>query len=95
MTVGSIPGMGSIPKIPGSRFFLMTEATMAAVRTFRSIKTCLARSNMRARGHRIQPPGVTQRTPVRPNAARGGSFGIDTHGHRSDFCESAVFTIVL
>ena len=31
MTVGSIPGMGSIPKFPGSRFFLMTEATMATV----------------------------------------------------------------
>ena len=31
MTVGSIPGMGSIPKSSGSLFFLMTEATMAAV----------------------------------------------------------------
>jgi len=31
MTVGSIPGMGSIPKFPGSRFFLMTEASMTAV----------------------------------------------------------------
>ena len=27
----------------------------------RSIKMCLARSNIRERGHRIQPPGVTQR----------------------------------
>ncbi len=30
-----------------------------------------------------------------PAAAAWGSFGIDTHSHRSDFCESAVFTIVL
>ena len=39
------------------------------------------------------PPGVTQRISVRSRASRG-SFGIDTHGHRSDFCESVVFTIV-
>ena len=30
-----------------------------------------------------------------PAAAARGSFGIDTHSHRSDFCERAVFTIVL
>ena len=55
MTVGSIPGMGSIPNLPGSRFFLMTEATTLAP------ATTLARSNKRTPGHRIQPPGVTQR----------------------------------
>ena len=59
----------------------------------RIIKMCLARSNMRAHGQRIQPPGVAQRN-AHTIAARG-SFGIDTHGHRSDFCESVVFTIVL
>ena len=86
MTVGSIPGMGSIP----NRFSLMTEAPKTAVRA----ETGLARSNMRACGHRIQPPGVTQRDAHDADAARG-SFGIDTHSHRSDFCESEVFTIVL
>ena len=48
---------------------------------------------MRARGNRIQPPGVTQR--MHNASAARGSFGIDTHSHRSDFCESVVFTIVL
>ena len=90
MTVGSIPGMGSIP----NRFSLMTEATKTAVRA----ETGLARSNMRAYGHRIQPPGVrpsiTQRDAHDADAARG-SFGTDTHSHRSDFCESTVFTTVL
>ena len=85
MTVGSIPGMGSIP----NRFSLMTEATKTAVRA----ETGLARSNMRGYGHRIQPPGVTQQ--MHNASVARGSFGIDTHSHRSDFCESAVFTIVL
>jgi hypothetical protein len=38
---------------------------------------CLARSNIRARGHRIQPPGVTQRDTHDVRAAVRGSFGID------------------
>ena len=45
VTVGSIPGMGSIPNLPRSRFFLMTEATTLAP------ATTLARSNKRARRH--------------------------------------------
>ena len=55
MTVGSIPGMGSIPN-PGPLSYDRGK-TKTAVRA----ETGLARSNMRACGHRIQPPGVTQR----------------------------------
>ena len=84
-------GFDSQPVLSSS---LMTEATKTAVRA----ETGLARSNMRVCGHRIQPPGVrpsiSQRDAHDADAARG-SFGIDTHSHRSDFCESAVFTTVL
>ena len=75
----------------------MTEANDDSCPYIQSIKICLAWSNMRVCGHyrsRVQTPGVTQRISVRSRAARG-CFGIDPHGHESDFCESVVFTIVL
>ena len=59
MTVGSIPGMGSIPNLPG--FLSYDQGNDGRCPYIWSITMCLARSNMRARGHRIQPPGVTQR----------------------------------
>jgi hypothetical protein len=52
----------------------------------------LARSNIRVCGH-LDP--VTRGYPahsVLQRAARG-SFGIDTHGHRSDFCQSVVLPL--
>ena len=90
MTVGSIPGMGSIPKFPGSRVPVLSYD----------------RGNNGNRRGRVLPGPIRERADSGsshpglpsvsgPAAAARGSFGIDTHGHRSDFCESAVFTIVL
>ena len=59
MTVGSIPGTGSIPNLPGSLSY--DRGNDGSCPYIRSFKMCLARSNMRVCGHWIQPPGVTQR----------------------------------
>ena len=81
MTVGSIPGMGSIPNLPGP------------VLSYDRGKHPSLSGPIRERADiRIQPPGVDR---CRSLSDPRGSFGIDTHGHRSDFCESVVFTIVL
>ena len=83
-----LPEQGHVLAVMAARtrslFFLMTEATMAAV----VVGSC----PVQYENARTSDP-ATRGYPahsVRPRAARG-SFGIDTHGYRSDFCDSVFF----
>jgi hypothetical protein len=88
MTVGSIPGMGSIPNLPGSLFFVMTEAMMSDVRTFRTSQD--VPSPVQYENTQTSDPSTRGYPPSglhSVNATRG-SFGIDTHGHHYNCTET-------
>ena len=88
MTVGSIPGMGSIPKSSRVPVLSYDRGNDGRRRGGVLPGPILERADIGS-SHPGLPSGMHSASAAR------GSFGIDTHGHQSDFCESAVFTIVL